>query len=227
MIEKLRDENDVAIKRMPVEVSSYHAVLEATGDHDAPPALVLAMHGYGQACRNFIKTFAPLSAHNVLVVAPQGLHQFYWSNRRPGFSWMTSHQREQTIADNLAYLNRLYDALKTEHTFDPNRVFLLGFSQGVAMAFRAASTGHIPACGVIACGGNIPPEVAENLDSITPYPSLVMHGRSDEVVPIAGSEMTVAALQQHNFPVDTHYFDGQHDIPETQVVAIAKWMHEH
>ena len=224
MIEELSRENDVSIKRMPVEISSYHAVSEPVGEHDAPPALLLAMHGYGQACKNFVKTFVPLAKHNVLVVAPQGLHQFYWFNRRPAFSWMTSYQREQTIVENLAYMAQLYDSLKEEYTFDPERVYLLGFSQGVAMAFRFASSGHITPRGVIACGGDLPPDVAERLDTITPYPALIMHGLQDDMVPLAKGEACVETLEQHNFSVETHFFEGGHDIPEAQVDAINDWL---
>lgn len=224
MTDEISRENDVTMKRMPVEISSYHAVLEPAGDHESPPALLLAMHGYGQASKNFVRTFASLTAQNVLVVAPQGVHQFYWDNGRPAFSWMTSFQREQTIKDNVAYLTRLYDSLKKTYSFDPERVFLLGFSQGVAMAFRFASSGHIVPRGVIACGGDLPPDVEARLESIAPFPALVMHGRNDPLVPIDKSEACVEALQQHNFSVDTHYFEGDHDIPEAQVGAIGEWM---
>lgn len=226
MTEEVSKNDEFSIRRMPVRTSSYHAVMEPRGDHDAPPALLLAMHGYGQACKNFVKTFAPLAEHNVLVVAPQGLNQFYWSNHRPAFSWMTSFEREQTIQDNLAYMAQLYDTLAEDYTFDPERVFLVGFSQGVAMAFRFASSGHIVPRGVIASGGDLPPDVADKLGAFDSFPALIMHGTADGVVPIVKSKDCVALLSDHDFDVTTHFFDGEHDIPEPQVDFIGKWMQE-
>jgi predicted esterase len=226
MTEEVFRNDEFTIKRMPVQSSSYHAVMEPTGTHESPPALLLVMHGYGQACKNFVKTFAPLIKHNVLVVAPQGLNQFYWSNHRPAFSWMTSFEREQTIQDNLAYMAQLYDTLAQEYSFDPKRVFPLGFSQGVAMAFRFASAGHITPCGVIACGGDLPPDVAENLGSFKKFPALIMHGKEDGIVPIIKSEACVESLSAHSFDVTSHFFDGEHNIPEAQVDVIGSWMQE-
>ena len=227
MSDEVSRTDTTAIMRMPVQTTSYHAVQVPVNKGDTPPALLLAMHGYGQACKNFVKTFAPFAEQNVLVVAPQGLHQFYWINHRPAFSWMTSFEREQTIADNLAYMALLYNTIQEEYSFDPERVFLLGFSQGVAMAFRFAASGHITTRGVIACGGDLPPDVAARIEEVTPFPALVMHGTQDTIVPIAKSEACVEVLEQHQFPVETHFFEGNHEIPDAQVEAISEWINNH
>jgi phospholipase/carboxylesterase len=229
MSDEVSRTDSTAIMRMPVQTSSYHAVQVPVSHWDTtpPPTLLLAMHGYGQACKNFIRTFSPFAEQNILVVAPQGLHQFYWSNHRPAFSWMTSFEREQTITDNLAYMAQLYDTLQEEYTFDPERVFLLGFSQGVAMAFRFATAGHITPRGVIACGGDLPPDVADRIEEVTPFPAMVMHGTEDTIVPIEKSEACVEVLEQHQFPVETHFFEGTHEIPDAQVEAIGQWIKNH
>ena len=55
-----------------------------------------------------------------------------------------------------------FDLAPPDFDYDADRVFLLGFSQGVAMAFRMAAQGIAQPKGVIACGGDLPPDpVAE------------------------------------------------------------------
>jgi len=224
MIEEVDSDDDIRINRMPIQFSSYHAIQLQKDDYPDPPALLIATHGYGQSCKGFIKHFAPFRDKNILVVAPQGMNQFYWKNGRPGFSWMTSYMREYTIPDNLAYMAQLYEQIKQDYAFDEHKVFLLGFSQGVAMAFRFASSGLIKPRGVIACGGDLPPDTNEKLPTLEPYPVLVVHGTQDKTVVQEKSLECIEALTKHNFPVEKHFHDKGHEIPDDAVQIIGNWI---
>lgn len=72
---------------------------------------------------------------------------------------MTRQDREQAIADNIAYVDRVVEAIRDEHGI--GRLAYAGFSQGVAMAFRAAVRGAARADGVIALAGDVPPDLRE------------------------------------------------------------------
>src|SRR5438876_6577761 len=102
----------------------------------------------------------------------QALHQFYRrSTNEVVASWMTRQNRELAIADNIAYVQSVVNTLSQN---SPAALVLTGFSQGVAMAFRAAAGLNQSVTAVIACGGDIPPELGPNaLVSIT----TVMIGR--------------------------------------------------
>ena len=68
----------------------------------------------------------------------QGLHRFYARGQgKVVASWMTREDREQAIADNLGYVNRVV-MRRCPGAGDEATVVFLGFSQGVAMAYRAA-----------------------------------------------------------------------------------------
>jgi predicted esterase len=58
-------------------------------------------------------------------------------------------------------------------------VVFAGFSQGVAMAYRAACRGPRRATGIIAVGGDLPPELAQDPAVVFP-PILLVRGASDE-----------------------------------------------
>lgn len=128
------------MRTLTIDLTVYYTLLLPRGAHDSPPALLLALHGWGQTAKRFITDFDRLRDRNILVVAPQGPHQFYLdlSTRKIGFNWLTAYDKERAIADINGYLARLLAVLNEEHPYDASRIFLLGFSQGVPMAYRFA-----------------------------------------------------------------------------------------
>jgi predicted esterase len=120
--------------------------------------VLLGFHGYGETADDELRRLQTIPGINEWTVASiQGLHQFY--RRRTNevvANWMTRQNRELAIADNIIYVQNVVNAVLQESTA---ALVATGFSQGVAMAFRAAARLKQPVKGVIACGGDIPPEL--------------------------------------------------------------------
>ena len=94
------------------------------------------MHGYGQMAKFFIRKFQSAEELGYTIIAPQGLHKFYLegTSGRVGASWMTKENREDDIQNYLIYLNAVHSEISSEKNWD--EIVILGFSQGVATAFR-------------------------------------------------------------------------------------------
>ena len=120
----------------------------------------MGFHGYGEDAEVQLERLRAIpGSDSWLIVSIQALHQFY--DRRTDrvvASWMTRQDREAAIADNLAYVAACLDAVSAQWPTIPKVVFA-GFSQGVAMAFRAGVNTAHGVAGVIAVGGDIPPEL--------------------------------------------------------------------
>jgi predicted esterase len=133
-------------------------LLEPATAPDAP--LLVGFHGYGEGAETQMARLRAIpSAARWSIASIQGLHRFY--QRRANevvASWMTRQDRELAIADNLAYVAAVVEEIARERPFA--RLVFAGFSQGVAMAFRAAAACSRPVAGAIAAGGDIPPEIA-------------------------------------------------------------------
>ena len=69
---------------------------------------------------------------------------------------MTREDRDVAIADNLSYVAAALEQVPHD---DSTRIVYAGFSQGVAMAFRAAAASRLPVAGVMSVGGDVPPEL--------------------------------------------------------------------
>jgi predicted esterase len=126
---------------------------------DAP--MLLGFHGYGETAEDELRRLQTIpEIDDWAVVSIQGLHQFYRrSTDEVVSSWMTRQNRELAIADNIVYVQNVVNTLSPD---SPSTLVLSGFSQGVAMAFRVAVGLNQPVTAVIACGGDIPPELEPN-----------------------------------------------------------------
>jgi predicted esterase len=145
-----------------------------------PHGVVFGFHGYGEAAEaQFERLQSVPGSNRWLLVSIQGLHRFY--NRRSQevvASWMTRQDRELAIQDNLRYVASVVEQAMVDVPSGAPIVFA-GFSQGVAMAFRAACSSPTPAAAVIAVGGDVPPELDRNALSRVPA-ALLGRGVRDE-----------------------------------------------
>ncbi|HYK03515.1 MAG TPA: phospholipase [Thermoanaerobaculia bacterium] len=136
--------------------------------------LLVGFHGYGEDATAHLAELERIpGVERWSVVAVQALHPFYTRTQSIVASWMTGLDREVAIADNIAYVRRILAALPP-----PRTLVFAGFSQGAAMAARAAAYAAKPA-GLILLGGDIPPEIHAD-PGVTLPPVLLGRGTRDE-----------------------------------------------
>jgi predicted esterase len=172
-----------------------------------PWPVLVGFHGYRETAAIHMATLESIpAAEGWLLVAVQGLHRFYTKGGEVVASWMTSEDRELAIADNVAYVERVVEAVRDEFTANDALVFA-GFSQGVAMAFRAAA--HIRADAVMALGGDVPPDVAAGTPVPLP-PVLYGRGRADDLYTAEFHARDLITLERLGVAVESVTFDGGH-----------------
>ena len=184
------------------------------GDSAAATAgapLLVGFHGYAEDAELHLDRLRSIPATTRwLIVSIQGLHCFY--RGRSGdvvASWMTRQNRDQTIADNLQYVSAVIDQVRREWNPGTPTVFA-GFSQGVAMALRAAAAGSHQASGVIALGGDVPPELAT--ESLVRIPeALIGRGEQDDWYTPGKFADDEARLRAAGTNVVVTTFDGGHE----------------
>lgn len=184
-------------------------LLEVTPEPQGCPLLV-GFHGYGENAERHLEELRRIpGASRWTLCAVQALHPFY--NRTGGViaSWMTRQLRERAILDNLRYVASVVAEVKRELPVS-ERLAYLGFSQGAAMAYRAAAgSGH--ACrGVVVLGGDVPPEL-ESRDLGHFPPVLLGRGSSEEWYDAAKMEHDVELLRRKRVDVRPFVFQGGHE----------------
>jgi predicted esterase len=181
---------------------------------------LVGFHGYGQSAEDMLAELAAVpGASEWTLVSVQALHRFYARDqRRVIASWMTRQDREQAIADNVEYVSRVLDGLTTP-------VIVVGFSQGVAMAYRAALLGGGPVAGIVAVAGDIPPELkVEGVPRREWPPTLLATGSADPWYAPARLADDATFLSRESVPHETLTFAGAHEWTDELRSAIAAWL---
>lgn len=163
---------DFDVHTIPATVHGRYLVRQGP-----PERLLIGFHGYGETAEVHMAELQQIPGiERWTAVAVQALHPFYL-NRTGAIvaSWMTSLDRELAIEDNRAYVRTIVEATAAQFP-PPRQLVFLGFSQGVAMAYRAAAGS--PATGVIALGGDVPPELFESPLRLPPV--LIGRGTREE-----------------------------------------------
>lgn len=186
-----------------------------------PWPLLIGFHGYAEAAEDQLARLrSSATAGDWLVVAVQGLHRFYRGRREDVVaSWMTRQDRELAIADNLAYVAAVIEAVAREWTTD-GRVVFAGFSQGVAMAFRAAA--H-RGTAVVAFGGDVPPELGPA--ALAKIPSaFIGRGTRDDWYGRDKHDSDLRRLLAAGTDVEAHAFDAGHEWTDEVSRAAANFL---
>src|SRR5262245_35691130 len=179
------------------------------GEEEGGPApLLVGFHGYGENAERHLAELVKIpGTEGWLVAAVQALHPFYTRGNEVVASWMTSFDREHAIADNAAYAGAAVDRLREWAPAEPQGPLVFaGVSQGVAMAYRAAARSGHAARGVIALGGDVPPELTDRHLARIPR-VLVGGGRAETFYTPAKLEADVARLRKAGVDVRPFPYD--------------------
>lgn len=202
---------------------------KATGRYLIEPAqgeargTLIGFHGYGENADISLALLQRLpGAKQWVTSAIQALNVFY--SRSTGqvvACWMTRQNREEAIANNVAYVDDALDRIAAESA--PRPWVFVGFSQGAAMAYRAAAHGRHGAEGLIIASGDVPPDVTDGQIAALP-PILLGHGRQDSWYTTTKFEEDVQRLSAAGAVVTDWAHEGGHDWHPELSEAAAKFL---
>jgi predicted esterase len=187
--------------------------------------VIVAFHGYGQSADTILADLDRVSGIRAwTVVSVQGLHRFYSrGDQAVVASWMTRQDRDEAIADNVVYVDRAIDAaLEAQSPVIgvPLPIIYVGFSQGAAMAYRAAALGRRKSAAVIALGGDVPPD----LDLAHVPPVLIGVGAQDTWYTVEHVRADTTRLEAAGVFHEVVTFEGGHEWTDEFRVAVARWL---
>ena len=193
--------------------------------------MIAGFHGYAQTAGDMMQELNRIpGASGWTRVSIQALNRFYIrGDSQVVASWMTREDRDQAIADNIAYVDAVMDRVpvRTEvpglspgHTARAEAralrtVVFAGFSQGAAMAYRAALSGARPAAGIIALAGDIPPELKTDAATRHPWPKVLIGvGAKEQWYSGAKLDDDLAFLAKRGIDHSVVRFEGGHEWTE-------------
>jgi predicted esterase len=214
----------VIARTIPAHIHGRYLIVPPPGGGAAP--VLVGFHGYAEAAEHQLERLRAIGPpREWLLVSIQGLNRFYQRRTNDVIAgWMTRQDREAAIADNLRYVDSVVDEVFRDWACEPTIVFA-GFSQGVAMAFRAAARSARAVAGVIAAGGDVPPEIEpEALARVRA--ALVCHGARDEWYTPQKFDDDLSRLRRAGVAVRALDFAGGHEWSDDVNRAAATFLSE-
>jgi predicted esterase len=190
-------------------------------------------HGHGQLAARFLARFLPLERPDRLFIAPEALSRYYLSPTKAGphprgtpvgTSWMTSEDRESEIEDYVGYLDLLHDEIFSVIDRAKVRLWVLGFSQGVATVARWVVKGRVEPDRVVMASGMLPAEldVAGAARLAARGPLTITFGDADEFATPEHLASEEAKLKQLRIPYEIIRFEGGHTITPELLAELTK-----
>jgi phospholipase/carboxylesterase len=215
-------------RRLAAKINLYYD-LQLSNRPSAP--LLIALHGYGANKRQIMREARQMAPPNFAIAAMQGFHQHMKEPKeaggplRFGFGWLTNFHPEESVALHHQALLDLIEELAAEGIADPQKIFLLGFSQSCALNYRFAFTHTDTLRGVIGICGGLPGDWQTN-DSYKPTGAAVFHlaGSQDEFYTPARVAGYADELRQRARDVTFASYEVGHDFAPEMRADIRAWL---
>ena len=193
---------------------------QAPTDGKKPDRLIIFLHGLGANGDDLIglapvlgqvfptAQFLAPNAPEECDMAPMGLQWFSLQD-------MSRTQLQAGVDAVTPVLHRYLDDQLARFSVTPDRVAIVGFSQGTMLALHAMPKYSGLVAGVLGYSGMLiaPESLAD--ENIRKPPTLLIHGTDDPVVPADMSKVSGEAMKMAGFDVEVAYSKGLgHSIDE-------------
>lgn len=184
-----------------------------------PPAsgvarsLVVFLHGFGADGNDLIAignewrraipdaAFASPHAPERCMATPTGRQWFPLTFRDPD-------ERRRGVIAARPGLDAFLDAELARHKLGPDRLVLVGFSQGAMMALHVGLRRAVPPLAILGYSGMlVSPEFLKDEATCRP-PILLVHGERDDVIPVDALFSATDGLAGAEIPVEWHLSPG-------------------
>ena len=204
--------------------------LAQTGPHPAGQPLIIFLHGYGSNETDLfgMRSAFPAAYTYLSVRAPMALGEgsYQWFNKNAAGGALDGDAGDLRASGALI-LDFIRKATLKYHT-TPDKVFLIGFSQGAIMSYEVALRHPQQVRGIAVLSGKIFSVLRGELKPSAPLRRLdvfIGHGTSDERIPYAAATDSVALLNKLGVEPQFHsYFGMPHTVGAEEMTALKSWL---
>jgi phospholipase/carboxylesterase len=186
---------------------------------------ILTLHGRGSNEQDLIGLASHLP-EGLLWISPRGPHKlgldsYEWYRVR-----IIGRPDPDQVASALETIDHFIDEILSVYPVDPNKLFLLGFSQGSLLSMCYALEHPSRIAGVIAQSGYIPGHINLEIDEaeVRNKPFILIHGAQDTMIPIEWGRASRDRLQTLGMDMTYHEFQMGHTVSLDSLEVISKWL---
>ena len=212
------------LKQETIDASLIHRVVWPRVASDRPVPGLLVLHGRGADEGDLLGLATELDPRLLIVSArapfPLG----------PGFHWYDllaiGRPEPASFGRSRDLLGRFLGEIVEGYGIDPERLFLLGFSQGAMMSGTLLLTRSEAVAGAVLLSGYLPLHAGLAIDpaSVRAKPVFVRHGVRDDVIPAAFGRESRDFLASAGAALDYGEYPIGHQISDQEVRDVAGWL---
>jgi predicted esterase len=197
-----------------------------------PLPLLVALHGYEGNKESMMALAQKINREDFLIASVQGPNSFFMRNvEEPrkagiGFGWMMQYKAHETIDLHHRTILSVIENAAAEYEVNRREIFLLAFSQAVALNYRFAFTHANVIRGVVAVCGGIPGDWQEDKYQQTNTDVLIVAGESDDIYPIERARTFKDALAARARSVAFLSYPAGHVFMREALPVINDWLLE-
>lgn len=194
-------------------------------------SVVVFLHGYGADGADLLGLADPLGPHlpDTLFLAPDAPEPCAgnpFGRQWFPIPWLDGSSEAEAAAGMARAaddLNGFLDAVLSDNPITPDRLAVVGFSQGTMMALEVVPRRAAPIAGLVGFSGRLLNPERLEAEALSKPPVLLVHGDQDPMVPFAEMGLAADTLVNAGFETYTHVMQGTgHGIaPDGLSVALA------
>ena len=204
-----------------------------------PSASIVVLHGLGADGNDFVPIAQELALDNVgpvrfvfpsapvrSVTVNNGYEMRAWYDIYPPDANGQRAEDEAGLRHSQALVQALLDREATRGVL-PERIVLMGFSQGCAMALLAGLRAPQRLAGIVGLSGYLPLAeftASERAQANQTTPIFLAHGEQDGVVAIERGLATRDALLALGYPVDWRAYSMGHSVCAPEIADLNRWL---
>jgi predicted esterase len=194
-----------------------------------PLPLLIGLHGYEGNKESMMALMNRIKSRDYIKASVQGPNSFFVrteDERRPkiGFGWMMQYKAADTIWLHHKTLISVIEDTAAEYPVDRRAIFLIAFSQSVALNYRFAFSHPGLIRGVVAVCGGIPGDWDEEKYYASDTDVLIIAGEADEFYPPERTRTFKDALARRARAVEYKSFPVGHIFPRESLPVIEEWI---
>lgn len=208
-----------------------HTIFEPRGP--GPHPTIVALHGWGASAMDLLGLAPYLGGGRFLALCPQGPLETPIGPGAVGYGWfplaLEGPPNSPAILDATERLRNFLAEAEARYPIDPQKLVLLGFSQGGVMAYCLALREPQRFAAAVVLSSWLPKELADRLVAVGAAslpPILVQHGSRDDLISVDRARGSIETLRDLRVPVTYREYDMGHEISPRSLTDLASWLEE-